>query len=308
MSISEISPQTNEPHAAYGEKRTTGIEWTEHTWNPILGCSIMSAGCTNCYAMEIAHKLDTKFGIASYDGLTQMTKAGPVWTGKMRQAPPNQVNKPKKIARPSVIFVNSMSDLFHPDAEDSWRDAAFEVMRTTPRHIFQTLTKRPDVAARYISERPQYQNLPNVWIGTTVERGDVVHRIDTLRTIPAVVRFLSVEPLIGSLGPHINLAGIDWVITGGESGPKRRIIDPAFTREVNVACVAQSVPHFHKQWGNIESNPLCYEQKMDHRAAYAIDSRNNGKGGALIDGVLWRQWPTPRIPAHCSEPQHPTFL
>ncbi len=179
--------------------RTSKIEWTEHTWNPIVGCSVESAGCTNCYAMRMARRLEG-FGQPAYQGLTKSTKGGPVWTGVIRQASDAQINKPARISPPSIIFVNSMSDLFHPDAEDQWRDDAYSVMRRVDRHTYQVLTKRPQVARAYYDKRPAIHRLPQIWMGVSVELADVRWRIDELREIPASVRFLSIEPLIGPVG------------------------------------------------------------------------------------------------------------
>ena len=267
--------------------RTTGIEWTEHTWNPLVGCSLASAGCTNCYAMRMAHRI-ASFGKATYAGVTKSTKGGPVWTGVMRQATPEQVRKPLKIAAPSVIFVNSMSDLFHPHAADKWRDDAFHIMRQADRHVYQVLTKRPEVASAYYASRPRIHDLPNVWLGVSVERADVKWRIDELRRIPAAVRFLSIEPLIGPVG-DLNLRGIHWVITGGESGPGARECRPEWVREVRDQCAAAGVPLFHKQWGKYQNNPLVLERGMSIAAAKDADA--HGKGGALLDGRLWREMP-----------------
>lgn len=267
--------------------RTTGIEWTEHTWNPVLGCSLASAGCTNCYAMRMAHRV-AAMGREHYRGLTRSTKAGPVWTGKVGQATPGQVAKPLRIPGRATIFVNSMSDLFHPDMDDAWRDAAFDVMVKADRHTYQVLTKRPEVAARYYAERPHIRGLPQIWLGVSVERADVRGRIDRLRDIPAAIRFLSVEPLIGPAG-LLDLSGIHWVITGGESGPGARPCEPDWVRAVRDQCAAQGVALFHKQWGKYDNNPLVREQGMTHAAAQRLD--DHGKGGALLDGRLWRDMP-----------------
>lgn len=267
--------------------RTTGIEWTDHTWNPVIGCSLASAGCTNCYAMRMAHRIQ-HMGRPAYQGVTKSTKGGPVWTGLMRQATPEQVLKPLRIRGAATIFVNSMSDLFHPQADDAWRDAAFDVMRRAPQHRYQVLTKRPEVAARYYGERPKLHSLPQVWLGVSVERADVRWRIDQLRAIPAAIRFLSIEPLIGPVG-ELNLTGIHWVITGGESGPGARPCDPAWVREVRDQCVAARVPLFHKQWGKYGNHPQVWEGGQPEAKVAAAD--HHGKGGAMLDGRLWRDMP-----------------
>lgn len=273
--------------------RTSKIEWTEHTWNPVIGCSLASAGCTNCYAMRMAHRL-AAFGQPQYQGVTKSTKGGPVWTGLMRQATASQINKPSRIGPPSVIFVNSMSDLFHPDADDRWRDDAFAVMQREGRHAYQVLTKRPEVAARYYAERPALHRLPQVWLGVSVERTDAAWRIDELRAIPAAIRFLSIEPLIGSVG-RLDLSGIHWVITGGESGPGARPCDPTWIREVRDQCSAQGVPLFHKQWGKWDNNPLVIEG-WTHAEAREMDLDPEAKGGATLDGRLHREMPSITMP------------
>lgn len=284
--------------------RSTGIEWTEHTWNPVLGCSIASAGCTNCYAMLQASKL-AAWGSDQYQGLTREVNGKPVWTGIMRQANPAQIVKPRKIKAPSMIFVNSMSDLGHPDALDEWRDAAFDVMREVNRHTYQVLTKRPEVFRRYYDERPHLHGLPNIWIGVSVENARVAGRIDELREIPAAIRFLSVEPLIGSVGP-LDLTGIHWVITGGESGPGSRLCLPKWVREVRDQCQEQGVAFFHKQWGTYGSNPLVCEEGLSPARARQLDPDKDaagvpiGKGGSLLDGRQWREFPA--APGHNGGP------
>jgi protein gp37 len=270
--------------------RTTGIEWTEHTWNPTVGCSIATAGCTNCYAMRQAHRIES-FGTApAYKGLTKSSKGGPVWTGKVAQASPASVRKPLGILEPAVIFVNSMSDLFHPDMDDKWRDDAFAIMVAAPRHTYQILTKRPEVAARYYAERPHLHQLPQVWLGVSVERADVLWRIDQLREIPVAIRFLSVEPLIGSVMP-LNLDGIHWTITGGESGPGARPCKPQWFREVRDACLAAGVAYFHKQHGTWGNHPAVAELKRTVEEAKRDELDHHAKGGATLDGRLWRDFP-----------------
>ena len=276
--------------------RTTGIEWTEHTWNPLVGCSLESAGCTNCYAMRLAHRL-AAMGQPAYAGITRRTRAGAVWTGELRQAPPAQLDKPRRIRRPAMIFVNSMSDLFHPDAPDAWRDAAYRVMLDTPRHVYQVLTKRPQVAAAFYAARPHLHGLPHVWLGVSVENARVTGRIDILRTIPAAVRFLSVEPLIGPVG-RLDLGGISWVITGGESGPGARPCRPEWVRDVRGQCASAGVAFFHKQWGTYASHP---DVIAGRRPAEVATYDAHGKGGALLDGRLWRQVP-PAATTHHTRP------
>lgn len=270
--------------------RTTGIEWTEHTWNPTVGCSLASAGCTNCYAMRQARRIEEMGKAPQYQGLTRPGPHGPIWTGIVHRSSDSAMRKPLTIAEPSTIFVNSMSDLFHPDMHDDWRDEAHEVMLRTNRHRYQILTKRPGEMAAYYARRPRYRAMPKVWLGVSVEDSRVISRIDTLRKIPAAVRFLSIEPLIGPLGA-VSFAGIHWIITGGESGPDARLCEPAWVREVRDAAVAEGIPLFHKQWGTYASNPLVRERRLDIAEAKKLDPPNNAKGGCLLDGRKWREMP-----------------
>jgi protein gp37 len=268
--------------------RTTGIEWTEHTWNPTVGCTILSAGCTNCYAMRTAHRLQ-EFHVASYDGVTKVVNRQPVWTGRVNRATPAAFEKPRKIKKPSLIFVNSMSDFFHESALDEWRLDALEIMRTTP-HQYQVLTKRPEQIAPFLA-RTKVSFSSNVWIGVTVERADVVHRIDTLREVPASIRFLSVEPLIGPVGP-MELSGIHWVIVGGESGPGARPMRIEWLREAIAECRRQRVPVFLKQYGVAQNNPLYAQAPAGVTGSqWVIEHDPIGKGGSLLDGVAIKEYP-----------------
>lgn len=271
-------------------RRTTLIEWTESTWNPMVGCSLESPGCTNCYAMKAAHRIQSRGTAPHYDGLTRVVNGKAVWTGKVGRASDAAMRKPLSTTAPTVFFVNSMSDFFHPDMEDGWRDEAFDIMRQTPRHTYQILTKRPAVMAAYLERRPHFADLRNVWLGASVEREQETHRIATLRGIPAAVRFLSVEPLIASLGP-VDLTGIDWIITGGESGPGARPVEAAWVREVRDAAKRYGAAFFHKQWGLWEFNPMFREVGMTVGAARFHDLDPGSKGGATLDGRLWREMP-----------------
>jgi protein gp37 len=192
----------------------TKIEWTDATWNPVAGCSIVTAGCTHCYAMEMARRLEA-MGMEKYSGLTRKTGNRTVWSGLVREdrgalALPHAWKKPRK------IFVNSMSDLFHEQVTDDFILAIWDVMRATPRHNYQILTKRPERMVDVVLTKIGAV-LPNVWLGTSVENADTVDRINYLRDVPAAIRFISFEPLIGAVG-NVDLAGIDWAIVGGESG------------------------------------------------------------------------------------------
>jgi protein gp37 len=280
----EIIMETREP------RRTTTIEWTHHTWNPFVGCAIVSAGCTNCYAMRQAYRLEHAFGVQAYRGTTRLVNGNPVWTGRVNRSSDTKMREPLGIAAPSLIFVNSMSDFWHEAADDRWRAEALDVMRATPRHRYQILTKRPQNIAP-IMRRMGLTRLPdNIWLGCTLEDHRVAERAAILAQVPARVRFLSVEPITARVGP-LALDGIHWIITGGESGPHARQNDPAWTREVRDQALRRDVAFFHKQWGNYPSNPFVREQGMTQEEAKRLDPPENGKGGALLDGRLWRQFP-----------------
>jgi protein gp37 len=271
-------------------KRTTAIEWTHHTWNPFVGCAIVSAGCKNCYAMRQAYRLEHAFDFAAYRGTTVKVNGRPVWTGKVNRSSDAKMQEPLRKREPSLWFVNSMSDFWHEAADDRWRAEALEVMRASPQHVFQVLTKRPENIAD-IMLRMGLASLPdNLWLGCTLEDHRVAERAAILSRVPARIRFLSIEPITARVGP-LDLGAIHWAITGGESGPGARPADPAWTREVRDQCAQQGVAYFAKQWGTYASNPLVWEQGMSEQEAAAIDPPSNGKGGALIDGRLWRDFP-----------------
>lgn len=269
-------------------KQSTGIEWTNLTWNPMVGCSIHTAGCTNCYAMKQAGKITAPH----YDGVVKFVKGESVWTGKVNQSPPHILNKPRTLSAPSLIFVNSMSDFFHADMKYEWQADAMKVMRETPQHVYQILTKRPENIAKYMklsAASPKAMFPRNVWVGVTMERHDYRHRIDILREVPAYIRFLSVEPLVGPAG-EMDLTGIHWVIIGGESGPGARPMKVEWVREVIDQCKAQNVPVFFKQWGVATNNPLFAEHGPKYSKLDPV-----GKGGSLVDGVAYKHFPTPAV-------------
>lgn len=271
--------------------RTTEIEWTEHTWNPFAGCNIHSAGCENCYAMRQAYRI-AEFGTAPhYQGLTRKTRTGRiVWTGKVHRASDAGMRKPLGIKPASMIFVNSMSDFFHENAQDAWRLEALDIMRRCPRHVFQVLTKRPEHIAPFLA-RTGAHFPDNLWLGVTVEHADTTHRIDTLRAVPAATRFVSFEPLVGSVGA-VDLSDIHWAITGGESGPGARACDADWIREIRDQCQAQGVAHFFKQWGVATNNPLWHTAPAGRRPADWVTEQDPvGKGGSLIDGRDWKEFP-----------------
>lgn len=228
--------------ASMGE---TQIEWTDATWNPVAGCTIVSAGCTNCYAMEMARRLDA-MQIEKYKGLTRRSGKRTIWNGVIREDT-NALQIPLRWKKPKKIFVNSMSDLFHERVSDHFILEVWNVMRRTPHHHYQILTKRPKRMAQLI-DRQIGGILPNVWLGTSVENAEVIKRVDQLREVPAVIRFVSFEPLIGAIGP-VNLSGIQWAIVGGESGRGARPIREEWIDEIYDQCSLHNTTFFFKQWG-----------------------------------------------------------
>lgn len=222
----------------------TSIEWTDATWNPVAGCTIMSAGCTNCYAMRMAARLDA-MGVEKYRGLTRKSGGRAKWTGDLF-LDEAALSIPGSWSKARNVFVNSMSDLFHPDVPVPFIRKVWSVMANTRRHTYQILTKRPDRMAEVLSDG--FDILPNVWLGTSVEDGRVLHRLDELRQVPARIRFVSFEPLIGSIA-GADLSGIHWAIVGGESGPQARSMDPVWIDEIFQICTDAKAAFFFKQWG-----------------------------------------------------------
>ena len=220
----------------------SAIEWTQSTWNPIRGCTRVSEGCQFCYAERIAARFSGE-GLA-YEGLAKMTKAGPRWSNKV-QLIEELLDLPLKWKKPQLIFVNSMSDLFHEDVSLDSILKVFKTMNEAARHHFQVLTKRSKRCLELNTELPWSKN---VSMGVSVENQDYTYRIDDLRQTDAHVKFLSLEPLIGAL-PNLNLTNIDWVIVGGESGPGARPIEEKWVIDIRDQCKDTSVPFFFKQWG-----------------------------------------------------------
>jgi protein gp37 len=213
------------------------IEWTHATWNPVTGCTKVSAGCKNCYAERMAIRLKAMGSKRYVNGFLPTLHF-------------DAIDLPKRWRGPRRIFVNSMSDLFHPDVPLAFIELVFETMRECPQHIFQILTKRSE---RVRAIAPQLKWPSNAWMGVSVENANAFPRINDLRRVPASVRFLSCEPLIGSLA-GIDLKGIHWVIVGGESGAGARPMKPLWVREIQRACRAQDVPFFFKQWGGVRKD------------------------------------------------------
>lgn len=223
----------------------TQIEWTDATWNPVAGCSIVTAGCTHCYAMAMAKRLEA-MGMEKYAGLTRKTGRRIVWNGVVREDQA-ALSIPHRWRKPRKIFVNSMSDLFHEQVSDAFILDVWKVMSETPHHNYQILTKRPERMAELVTAKIG-EVLPNVWLGTSIEDESVAERIDHLRSAPAAIRFISFEPLIGSVGT-IDLHGIHWAIVGGESGKSARPIREEWIDEIYVQCLSANTAFFFKQWG-----------------------------------------------------------
>lgn len=233
----------------------SSIEWTDTTWNPTTGCDRVSAGCDNCYALTLAKRLKA-MGSAKYQKDGDPRTSGPGF-GLATHTP--SLAEPFGWRKPRLVFVNSMSDLFHGKVPLAFIKQVFDVMAATPQHTYQVLTKR---ALRLRRLAPQLVWPSNVWMGVSVENAKVLHRVDDLRQVPAAVRFLSCEPLIGALS-DLNLDGISWVITGGESGPNARPIDPDWVREIRDNCARTSTAFFHKQWGG--RTPKASGRELDGR-------------------------------------------
>jgi protein gp37 len=239
----------------------SSIEWTQATWNPVTGCDRISPGCDHCYALTLARRLQA-MGSAKYQNDGHPVTSGPGFAVTIH---PDALTVPLRWARPRTVFVNSMSDLFHARVPTWYVHQVFQVMAATGRHTYQILTKR----ARRLSQlAPQLPWPPNVWAGVSVETAAQLHRLDQLRTVPAAVRFLSAEPLLGPLH-NVDLTRIGWVIAGGESGPAARPMHPDWPRQLRDACQTAAVPFFFKQWGG----------------------RTPKAGGRLLDGRTWDQQP-----------------
>jgi protein gp37 len=221
------------------------IEWTEATWNPVAGCTMVSPGCTNCYAQRMAARLDA-MGVQKYFGTTRKSAGRAVWSGQVN-FDEGSLLAPLSWKKPLRVFVNSMSDLFQESVPVSFIEAVWRVMERANWHTFQVLTKRP-TRMHEVLNSPAFPVLKNVWLGTSVESQQYVDRIETLRRTPAHIRFVSFEPLLGPL-QELNLAGIQWAIVGGESGPGSRPIEEWWVEEIRDTCSEQNIAFFFKQWG-----------------------------------------------------------
>lgn len=226
----------------------SSIEWTDATWNPSTGCNKVSAGCKNCYAETMAKRLQA-MGAPGYENGFEFTLM------------PERLEMPLKIKKSTKFFVNSMSDLFHEKMPFSFLDQVFEIIKQTPQHQYQILTKREKVLYEYCNNR----KLPeNVWLGVSVESAKTKNRIEVLRSIDARIRFLSIEPLISAVG-ELDLHGIHWVIVGGESGAKARLMKPQWAIDIQNQCDQQNVAFFFKQWGTWGEDGVKRSKKANGR-------------------------------------------
>ncbi len=246
--------------------QSSAIEWTESTWNPIVGCTKVSAGCKHCYAERMAKRLAAMARADIVEARDPGRKSNYLrvidshgrWNGKVA-LDDTSVDEPRKWKSPRVIFVNSMSDLFHEAVPAGFVHRVFATMNACPQHTFQVLTKRPERAAEL---SPDLSWTPNIWMGTSVENALVTWRVHELRRTRAKVKFLSVEPLLGPI-PRLPLSGMHWVIVGGESGPGARPMEAHWVRQIRDRCLAQGVPFFFKQWGGV--NKKAAGRELDGR-------------------------------------------
>ncbi|MBW1813757.1 MAG: phage Gp37/Gp68 family protein [Deltaproteobacteria bacterium] len=240
---------------------SSAIEWTEHTWNPTTGCTKVSSGCQNCYAETMARRLKA-IGVKGYEN------------GFKLSLQPGRLQQPLKRKKPTLYFVNSMSDIFHEDIPDSYIREVFDIIKKAQQHTFQVLTKRAIRMAQFL----RFNDAPeNLWIGVTVEnKRHGVPRIDILRNVRAHIRFLSMEPLLEDLG-DLDLTNIQWVIVGGESGPKARLMKPEWVKHIKQQCEKYNISFFFKQWG-----------------CWGVDGKKRSKklNGRLLLGRTWDYKPT----------------
>jgi protein gp37 len=240
----------------------SAIEWTDATWNPVTGCTKITRGCDNCYAERFSERFR---GVPNH----------PFSNGFDLTLRPERLDQPLKWRRQRMIFVNSMSDLFHKNVPKAFIDQVFTTMEAADWHVFQVLTKRSSLMRDYLKARYGEGRGPDhIWCGVSVEDAAANVRIRHLQDGPAGVRFLSIEPLIGAVGP-VDLLGIDWVIAGGESGPGARPLHLEWVREIRDQCVAQGVAFFFKQWGGLRPK----------------------SGGRELDGREWSEFPSAKVNA-----------
>jgi len=233
--------------------RLSRIEWTECTWNPTSGCTKISSGCENCYAERMAKRLQA-MGSKKYKNGFQLSLHD------------ENLKAPYSWRKPRYVFVDSMSDLFHKEIPLAFIKQVFTVMNDNPKHTFQILTKRSDVLLQY---HKQLTWTDNIWMGVSVENQECIQRVRDLRKVKAAVRFISFEPLLGKI-TRIPLAHINWVIVGGESGPRSRPMDEEWVKRIRDKCISKNIPFFFKQWGGV----------------------NKKKTGRTLEEALWDQMPT----------------
>jgi protein gp37 len=234
----------------------SAIEWTDATWNPVTGCTKISAGCDNCYAARFSERFR---GVPGH----------PFKNGFDLSLRPERLSQPLEWKKPRMIFVNSMSDLFHKQIPYGYLSTVFEAMENADWHIYQVLTKRSSLLRKFINVRYSTRKAPqHMWFGVSVENEQAVSRIPHLQATNAAIRFLSIEPLIGPVG-RLNLKGINWVIVGGESGPRAREMEPSWAIDIRDQCVNAKVAFFFKQWGG----------------------RSPKAGGRLLEGREWNEFP-----------------
>ena len=235
------------------------IEWTDATWNPVTGCDKVSPGCDHCYAERVSERF-------------RGTPGHPFENGFDLTLRPERMDQPSKWRRPRMIFVNSMSDLFHKEIPGAFLDAVFDEMLREDRHVYQVLTKRSSLMRDHVNRSPRWRDgrevPPHIWLGVSIENADNLVRLRHLKETRAATRFVSFEPLIGPVG-EVDLSGVSWVVAGGESGPGHRPIEPEWVLEIRDQCVEQGVAFFFKQWGGPRP-------------------KSNGN---LLEGREWREWP-----------------
>jgi len=240
----------------------TAIEWTNTTWNPVTGCTKISRGCDNCYAERFSERFRGVLGHPFENGFDLTIR-------------PERVRQPLSWRRPRMIFVNSMSDLFHKNIPTAFIDGVFDTMEAADWHVFQILTKRSSLMRRYINKRYATAPAPrHIWLGTSIEDRQRLSRLRHLQETNTLVRFLSIEPLLGPIG-RFDLTGIHWVIVGGESGPRARPMSAEWVREIREQCQEANVAFFFKQWGGFRPK----------------------SGGRELDGREWNQFPTEMVAA-----------
>jgi len=233
------------------------IEWTDATWNPVTGCTKLSAGCDHCYAERFSERFRGIPGHHFESGFDLTLRH-------------DRIEQPKQWRHPRLIFVNSMSDLFHKHVPADYVERVFRTMEEADWHVYQVLTKRSSLMRRWVNERYQRGPVPpHIWLGVSIENRSTLSRLRHLQHTKAAVRFASFEPLLGPIVP-VDLAGVHWVIVGGESGPFARPMEPIWARQIRDSCVEQDVPFFFKQWGG----------------------RNKKRAGRVLDGRTWSEVPT----------------